>query len=296
MSYLLRLSAILAISVCVEAQTATSFAAANSTPDHSSAPSTQPQKYDPLLDPPPLPHTSVTLIGGIITKLDPVMNQITIRPFGGKRQMRIAFDTRTQIYDGMQSGAESSLQKGQRVYVDTMLNGTTVFAKTVQIETQATSGSGRGQIIGYDSGSGTLIIRDELSDQPARFRLSSATVVRGGGTTRTTADLVPGTLVSLTFGTQQGGDFVKEVSVLAKPGSSFSFFGKITYVDLSRNLVAVDNQNDDRNYEIHLAAIPRSMLRNLHEGMLVSISAEFDGSQYLARDVSFPETKQPSQP
>lgn len=295
MSFFLRFSLLLVFSVCLNAQTQTSRGASISPADTASSASATAQ-YDPLLDPPPLPHKSVTLIGGTVANLDPVMNELTIRPFGEKKKMRIAFDTRTQIYTDTQPAAESALQRGQRVYVDTMLNGTTVFAKSIQIDARGGAGSGRGQILSYDSASQILTVRDELSDQPSRFYLRPTTLVRSEGQTRTTADLVPGSLVSLTFGAQPNQDVVREVSLLAKPGSTFSFFGPITYVDLSRKLVALNNRNNDKNYEIHLAAIPRSMLRNLREGTVVGIAAVFDGSQYVARDISFAEIKQPPQP
>jgi len=281
------------LGVCLSAQAQSNQAGASAAPNSTSPPTAT--TYDPLLDPPPLPHASVTLIGGTVTNIDPVMNQLTVRPFGDKGKTRIAFDTRTQILADGQPVAESALQKGQRVYVDTMLNGTAVFAKTIQIDAHGGAGSGRGQIVAYDPGSGELTVRDELSDQAPRFHLSPTTVVLSDGQRRTTADLVPGSLVSLTFGAQDNRDMVGEVSLLAKPGSTFTFFGPITYVDLSRKLLALSNRNDDKNYEIHLTAIPRNMLRDLHEGTVVQISAEFNGTQYVARDLKFPQEKQ-SQP
>jgi hypothetical protein len=251
-----------------------------------------PAAYDPLLDPPPLPSKRVTLIGGTVTKLDSVTNQLIIRPFGENKKIRIGFDTRTRIFADAKPAGESALRTGQRVYVDTVLNGTTVFAKSIQIDTGGGAGSGRGQIIAYEASSETLTVRDELSDQPTRFYLSPTVSVSSGGETRTTADLAPGALVSLKFGTEHGKDVVREVSLLATPGSVFSFFGPITYVDLSRKLVALDNRNDDKNYEIHLRSIPRSMLQELHEGNVVGISAVFDGTEYVASDVSFGDKKE----
>jgi cold shock CspA family protein len=279
------------LGVCLSPQAQSNQAGAGAAQEKPSQPATL--TYDPLLDPPPLPHASVSLIGGTVTSIDPVMNLLTVRAFGDKGKTRIAFDTRTQVLADGHPVGESALQKGQRVYVDTMLNGTTVFAKTIQIDAHGGAGSGRGQIVAYDDAAGELTVRDELSDQAMRFHLSPTTVVRSEGQTRTTADLVAGSLVSLTFGAQEGRDVVREVSLLAKPGSTFTFFGPITYVDLSRKLLALNNHNDDKNYEIHLTAIPRSMLRDLHEGTVVEISAEFNGSQYVARDVQFPQEKQP---
>lgn len=283
---------LLAASAMAVGQSQSNFAtpATNPSTSNSTASSTpgQPQAYDPLLDPPPLPHHNATLIGGSITYLDPVRNKITLRPFGDGHKMHIAFDTRTQIFEDGKTLNEAALQTGQRVYIDTILNGTTVFAKAVQIQSKGGGGSGRGQILDYDSGTGTLSLRDELSNQAASFKVSPSVAVRSGNETRTVADLVPGALVSLSFATQQNHPVVQQVDLLAKPGSSFTFYGKITYVDLSQKTVALDNQNDDKNYQIHLTSIPQSMLRNLHEGTIVQISAVFDGSQYVARNLSFP--------
>jgi len=283
---------LLAASALVAGQSQSNFATPttpSTTPNSTSTSTpTQPQAYDPLLDPPPLPHRNATLIGGSITYLDPVRNQITLRPFGDGHKMHIAFDTRTQIVEDGKTVNQSALQTGQRVYIDTILNGSTVFAKGVQIDSKGAGGSGRGQILDYDSSTGTLSLRDELSNQPASFKVSPNVAVKSGNETRTIADLVPGALVSLTFATQQNHPVVQQVDLLAKPGSSFTFYGKITYVDLSQKTVALDNQNDDKNYQIHLTSIPQSMLRNLHEGTIVQISAIFDGSQYVARNLSFP--------
>jgi len=72
---------------------------------------------------------------------------------------------------------------------------------------------------------------------------------------------------------------------LAQPGSSFSFFGKVTYVDLSRRLIAIANQPDSKTYDIYLEALPMSALRDVRQGSEVGISAVFDGSRYVARSI-----------
>ena len=138
----------------------------------------------------------------------------------------------------------------------------------------------------YDSGVGTLTLRDELSAQPAKFHLAPNTVVRQDKETRSVADLRPGSLVSLTFGAQgrERGE-VREINILAQPGSSFSFFGKITYIDLSRRLIAIANDPDSKTYDIYLEALPTSVLRDVHQGSEVGISAVFDGSRYVARSI-----------
>jgi hypothetical protein len=200
--------------------------------------------------------------------------------------VRLAFDSRTRFFDNGIAATQQILKLGQRVYVDTMLDNTNrVFAKTMWVQNAAT-GAGRGQVLGYDSGSGILTLRDELSAHPAKFRIGPTTVIRSNSKVPSIADLTPGSLVSVTFGPQQGRTgVVSEVDVLARPGTEFTFLGKITYIDLSRKLVAVANQTDEKTYDISVEAIPISMLRQLREGSEVGVTAVFDGARYAARTV-----------
>ena len=242
--------------------------------------------YDPLLDFPPLPHDRVTLIGGTVTKLDQVQDKMTIQPFGSGKKMHVAFDVRTNFLRNGAAAKQHDLRAGDRVYLDTMLNGTQVFAKTIWIQAATPSGEGLGQIVDYDGQAQLLTVRDELSQQPLRFRLTPSTVVKVGDQKRAVTDLKPGTLVSLTFGPQQDRyGTVREISVLALPGMAFSFFGKITFLDLSARIIAIDNNNDGKNYTIHFEGLPQGTLRGLRQGSEVGISAVFDGNQYVARSV-----------
>ena len=187
-----------------------------------SAPSNQaPLGHDPLLDPPTLPRKRVTLIGGTITKLNSVQDQMTIRPFGNGKQMHVVFDTRTTFLRNGITAQQRDLHQGDRVYLDTMLNGTQIFAKTIWIQSEAPTGDGRGQVVDYDTRAGLLTVRDELSQQPVRFRLTPTTTVKDGTQTKPPSELAPGTLVSLTFGPQQDRyGTIREISVLARPGTA----------------------------------------------------------------------------
>jgi hypothetical protein len=179
------------------------------------------------------------------------------------------------------------------VYLDTMLDGSKVFAKQIWINTAPATGSGRGQVMAYDPGTGELTLRDELSARPAKFHLDPSTVVRSGNEKASASDLQPGALVTLNFGPQQGKfDTVREVDILAKPGATFSFFGPITYLDLSRRLIAVDNRPDNKNYEIYLETIPMGEVRKLHEGSIVGIKAVFDGQNYVAHEITLAPAEQ----
>jgi len=244
--------------------------------------------YDPLLDLPPLPHNPVTLIGGTVARLDEVMNRMTVHPFSTNQNMEVRFDTRTKFYRDGKPISYQEIKQGQRVYLDTMLNGTKVFAKSIWIQSTVESGIGRGQIVNFDAERGRLTVRDELSNQPVKMNVTSATVIRKGNQPARTADLTEGSLVSLTFGPERQ---LEQITLLAAPGNTFTFAGRVTYLDLSQKLIAVDNRSDHTRYDISIDAIPASILRQLHEGQDVTISAVFDGRKYAARRLDVPNAK-----
>ena len=252
----------------------------------------QRENYDPLLDLPPLPRKEVTLIGGTVVSLDEIMNRMVVQPFGGKQKMKVAFDSRTHFYENGKAITEREIKQGQRIYLDSMLNGSKVFAKTIWIQTSVESGMGQGQIMDFDSGRQILTVRDELSSQPLKMHLTSATVIRKGEQPGSASDLVEGALVALSFGPQRD---VKQISVLATPGTAFTFAGRVTYVDMSKKMIAVDNRSDRKKYDVYVNAIPSNVLRQVREGADVSISAVFDGNQYDARSVALANTAQQQQ-
>ncbi len=256
------------------------------TPNAPAAPAApvRPQGHDPLLDLPPLPPAQVTLIGGTVTSLDEVMNQMAFLPFGTKKQMRVHFDTRTRFFRDGAPISEREIRQGQRVYLDTMLNGDRVFAKTIWIRSAVEEGNSRGQVLRVDPDRRELTVRDELSDQAVKMQISPSTVVRRGNQQVSLNDVAIGALVSLSFGAQRE---VREISLLATPGSVFTFAGQVTYLDLSRKLIAIANRSDSKTYDIYMDAIAPNVLRQLRDGVNVNVSAVFDGTQYAARSVDF---------
>jgi hypothetical protein len=269
----------------VNAPAKTSAPVSAPAPSTGTSPSTTPaqrENYDPLLDLPPLPRASATLIGATVSYLDEVMNRMEIQPFGTKRKMKVAFDTRTRFYQDSKPISYKDIRQGQRIYLDTILNGSTVFAKTIWIQSGADSGIGRGQIMAYDPAKNLLTVRDELSSQPLKMKLTPTTVIRKDNQAVSTNELVEGTLVSLTFGPQRE---VRELTLLAKPGSAFTFAGRVTYLDMSRKIIAIDNRADRLKYDISIDAIAPNVILQVHEGSDVSVSAVFDGNRYDARRI-----------
>jgi Domain of unknown function (DUF5666) len=238
-----------------------------------------------LPDLPSLPKGKATLVGGTIQKLDRVQDRLTLQVFGGDK-LKVLFDTRTRIYqDGLLASA-ADLREGDRVYVDTMLDGSAVFARNISIRKKASLGESHGVILRYSSGKGELVIRDAVSPQAVKVRVTPATKITQGDRTVSPATLSAGTLIAVKFGSESNGrDVAREVSILAVPGASFTFQGQVTALDLRTGLLVVTSPSDRKSYEIYLDPAVR-VDSALREGVTVSVQTKFDGSRYVARSLT----------
>lgn len=239
-----------------------------------------------LPDLPSLPPANATLIGGTIQKLDRVRDEITVQAFGGSRE-KIFFDPRTHIYSGTQEGSAADLHIGDRVYVDTILNGNLVFAKNIRLRNVVVAGESQGTITSYRADKEELLLRDAISPRPMKVLLTPQTKIVRWDHAMTAGELIPGTLVNIKFGSQQNGeDVAREILVLAVPGMNFTFVGRVTGLDLRLGLLVMTSSIDNKSYEIYFdpALIPPD--DDLRESAEVTILTRFDGNHYVARDMT----------
>jgi hypothetical protein len=239
-----------------------------------------------LPDLPPLPPAKASLIGGTVAKLDRVRDEITVQIFGGGK-MKIAFDARTNIYCGGSLVSTSDLHQGDHVYVDTILDGSTVFARNIRLKGTASAGESQGTVIGYRADKNELIVRDALSPQALKIRLTPQTQVVQGNQASSFSVLMPGTLVAVQFGVQQNGsDVARQISVLAVPGSTFTFGGRVTGLDLRLGLLVLTSSSDGKTYEVYLDPAVVAVNDKLHEASDVSVVTRFDGNRYVAQSLT----------
>jgi hypothetical protein len=253
---------------------------------------------DTTLDPaslvpdlPPLPHEKASLVGGTVAKLDRVRDEITVQPFGGGK-MKIAFDSRTSIYRGGSLISASDLRQGDRVYVDTILDGSMVFARSIHLKGATSAGESQGIVVSYRSDKGELLLRDALSPEPLKIHVSQQTQVTRGGQPASIGTLMPGTLVAIQFGAQQRGDVARQISVLAAPGGHFTFAGRVVGLDLRVGVLTIESSTDHKTYEIYLDPARVVVDSALRPGVDVTAETSFDGSRYVARSLSV-NTAQP---
>jgi len=238
-----------------------------------------------LPDLPPVPKTKATLVGGTIERVDAVRDRVTVRLFGGGEQ-NVLFDPRTQVLRGNQAATVADLRQGERIYLDTILDGDTVFARTIRLAGQHAIGSSQGVILECRLNRGELTFRDTLSPKPVQIRVNASTKVTQGNRAASLGILKPGSLVSVTFNSEGGArDLAREISILAQPGTHYIFSGQVVHIDMRSGLVVLTSSADHKTYEVYL---PSSMNpdENLQVGAMVTLETNFDGQRYVARNLT----------
>jgi len=254
------------------------------TPDTDASISVDPASLLPDL--PPVPKVNATLIGGTIERLDRVRDRVVVRPFGGGK-MTVLFDPRTVIYRGGKEGSTADLQEGARIYLDTILDGTTVFARTIRVGSSGhATGETQGVVLKYRTDRSQLTLRDAMSPAPVQVRLNATTKFVQGTQVVSASKLVPGTLVAISFASDgDGHSTAKEVSILAIPGTQYTFSGHVVHIDLRSGLLVLNSATDHKTYEVYLdsSVTPDE---NLQPGATVTVVTNFDGSRYMARNLT----------
>lgn len=243
--------------------------------------------HDPLLEPKPLPEASLSLIGGIVRKLDTIHNRLTLQPFGGGDKYVIYFDERTRILSAGRETTVLAIHTGDRVYADTQALGAQVFARTLQVKTAGSPLEASGQII--EILGGQVRLEDRLSGRTIRFALSGQTKVESRGTAVPASDLHSGSLIDVTFLPGKRESEAQSITIHATPGESYVFAGTVTQVDLRDGVLAVDNKVDGNNYELYFDPQEQKSIAQLAVGAPVSVTANFDGKRYRATAVQVTE-------
>ncbi len=236
---------------------------------------------------PALPQGKATMLGGTINGLDRVREELILRTFGGGR-IKVLFDGRTRIYlNGINAGHRRDLRDGQRVHLDTMLDGTKIFAKNIYVLTSTPTGESYGQVVSYTPTTNELQFTDSLSSAAIKLRLVPSTRVRQQEHLIAPTALRPGSLVSVTFETEGDGRAVaREILLLAEPGDVFQFAGRVTHLDLRAGVMVVENLLDHKSFEINLTSSLALPGNDFHEGSNVTVSIAFEGTRYVARTVT----------
>jgi len=235
---------------------------------------------------PPVPKANATLIGGTLDRIDMVRDRVTVRLFGGGKESFL-FDPRTQVYRSGKAVTVADLHEGERIYLDTILDGSTVFARTIRLTGAHATGTSQGVVLKFRNNRGELVLRDALSPNPVDVRVNPSTRVMQGDRAVPINALVPGTLISISFSAEGGGrNTATEILILAQPGTQYTFSGQVVHIDLRTGLLVLNSSTDHKTYEVYLPPSTNPD-EGLQPGASVKVVADFDGEHYVVRNVSF---------
>jgi hypothetical protein len=242
----------------------------------------KPADTDPVMGVPPLPNGKTSMVGGRVGKIDGVRNKLVVKIFGGG-QWTMAFDERTHFYrDGKETTFEE-VKKGDRVYVDTLLDGHQILARNVRVKTTSRPADAQGQVTGL--GHGSISVLDSLSGKPVQFRIAGDTQVKRAGQVVSIDDVQQGSLIAVQFAPEKENRGVaQEITIVAAPGENVTFAGMVTHLDVRTGLLAVSNRTDNKTYDIAFDREGR-IPSNLMVGSEVTVAAVFDGKHYKANQI-----------
>jgi hypothetical protein len=241
---------------------------------------------------PPLPGGTSTILGGSIRDIDPVLDRFTLH-IAGEKPLKILYDERTQLFIDGKRIPLRQLHPAEHASVQTTLDGISVFAISVHILSQLQQGDYSGQVLSYDPISGNLDLVGARGGDPIRLRVSSNTTFERKGQGSATAtpagpgDLQRGSLVSLQFDPDgKGRGSATRITVLATPGSTFVFSGNLIALETHTGKMTVLDPRNEQTYEIEFNPASLSSIQSIHPGQHVRVSAEYDGTRYLAENVT----------
>jgi hypothetical protein len=237
-----------------------------------------------LLAPKPLQPSKLSLIGGTVKSIDQIRDNMTVQVYDS-HTMHLKFDQRTHFYRDGKETTQLTVKKGDRVYLDTQLFEGKVFAKNVHVESGSRSADASGQIMSFNRKSGDMVVQDQLAGSTVKFRVDPNTTIKQGDAKTTAGTLRPGSLVAVKFSPRsRSTGTAEEVAIIAAPGTSFTYFGRVTHLDLRAGLLAIENQADGKVYDVHFDSATR-IPQNLTVGSQVTVVAMFRGTDYSAQSI-----------
>jgi len=237
-----------------------------------------------LLAPTPLKPSKLSLIGGTVKNIDQIRDRMSVQVHGAKT-MSVKFDQRTHFYRDGKETTQLAVKAGDRVYLDTQLFDGKIFAKNVHVESGSSPADANGQVVSFSPKNGDMVVQDQLAGAAVRFRVNPQTRIKAGDSVASQARLVPGALVAVKFSPKSNDvRSAEEVNIIAAPGMAFTYFGRVTHLDIRTGVVDIENRADGKIYEVHFdpsTPVPENLLI----GSQVTVVATFHGTEYTAQSI-----------
>lgn len=265
--------------------------AAPATQAEVSASSVKTEAASHLTDVPPLPAGKSTVLGGSIREVDQVRDRLVLNVYGEK-PMKILYDERTQVFRDGKRIALHDLAPTAHASVQTTLDGAKIFAVTVHILSDQPGGDYEGRVVSFDREKGILTLSSAATRVPFRVNVTNQTTFKREGQAAFSSqqssanDLLPGSLVKVQFASDNKGQGdATQISVLAAPGATFIFSGTLSALDMHTGSLTLVDAKSSQAYQIFFDPTHQTPA-NLRPGQKVRISADYDGTRYVATEIS----------
>jgi hypothetical protein len=243
---------------------------------------------------PPDPKGKSTVIGGEIRTVDPVRDQFMLKVFGTKgKPIKILYDERTQVFENGKRVRLIYLHPVDHASIETTLDGTKVFALRIHTLSQLPEGESQGRVVSYNGATGELTLNTALSKEAITLHVPADVTIAAVGQHADTArpaslsDLSRGSLVDVNFRSGTNGHGVAtRINVLATPGANFIFDGNLAFLDAHAGRLTVVDPSDDQSYQIVYDPAHFHISNDLRTGSRVRVATTFDGSKYVASEIT----------
>jgi hypothetical protein len=225
-----------------------------------------------------------------------VRDQLTLK-VSGERPMKILFDERTEVYRDGKRVPLRDVRPEEHASVQTTLDGSKIFAVSIHMLSNAGQGEYEGRVLSFDPSTGELEVAAGRSRETIKMHIAKSTLLERAGQSAFasqragTQDLAAGALISAQFGASGKDEpIASRITVLAVPGSSFVFGGTVSALDLPAGLMILVDARDQKSYSVALNPnLPA--VQQLHVGDKVRAVTNYDGSNYVASEITKEPTK-----
>src|SRR5580698_6696984 len=215
--------AILLTAACVQAQS--TAPGSSSTPSSDGSPPKPVVRNDDLFPAAKL-DGKVSLVRGVLKRVDPIHDQFVVQAFGGG-EIKVGFDGQTKFLSAASTSTASTpnastpdalnIPAGSVISLDVVTEGGRLFAKSVRTGTVSPAEI-NGQVVGYDPTRSRLTLRDAASMKEFSLRINPSTSIVNQGHPISAQALATGMLVRAHFSAKENA--ASDVEVLAERGRS----------------------------------------------------------------------------
>ena len=234
-----------------------------------------------------------TVMGGEIKRVDAVRDELLLKVFG-RGQVKILFDEKTAVFVDGKEVATSRLGAVDRASIETVAVKGAIYAVSIHILSGTQGGECEGSVVSYAAETHTMLLRGIVAGTTLRMGVTEQTEVSALDSSvapdvadrLSVSSLRAGTQVSVRFAPNaQGVPIATQVTILATPGKPVAVSGEVSFLDLHTGLLGIHDEVRGKEMDIHFSVTRLPLVKDVHVGDSLDVSAVFDGKTYVAESI-----------